>query len=158
MFEQIKPAPPDPILGLTEAFKADPHPKKINLGVGVYKDASGQTPVLASVKAAEERLLRSEHTKNYLPIDGQPEFDSVTQELLIGADHPLVRAGCVVTAQRPAAPVRCASRRLHRVHARPAHRLAQRPDLAEPSGRFRRGGPAHRHLSLLRQTEQRRQL
>jgi aspartate/tyrosine/aromatic aminotransferase len=101
MFEQIKPAPPDPILGLTEAFKSDPHPKKINLGVGVYKDASGQTPVLASVKAAEERLLRSEHTKNYLPIDGQPEFDSVTQELLIGADHPLVRAGCVVTAQAP---------------------------------------------------------
>jgi aspartate/tyrosine/aromatic aminotransferase len=101
MFEQIKPAPPDPILGLTEAFKSDPHPKKINLGVGVYKDAGGQTPVLASVKTAEERLLRSEHTKNYLPIDGQPEFDSVTQELLIGADHPLIRAGCVVTAQAP---------------------------------------------------------
>jgi aspartate/tyrosine/aromatic aminotransferase len=101
MFEQIKPAPPDPILGLTEAFKADPHPKKINLGVGVYKDASGQTPVLASVKAAEERLLRSEHTKNYLPIDGQPEFDSVTQELLVGADQQLLRAGCVVTAQAP---------------------------------------------------------
>jgi aspartate/tyrosine/aromatic aminotransferase len=101
MFEQIKPAPPDPILGLTEAFKADPHPKKINLGVGVYKDANGQTPVLASVKTAEERLLRSEHTKNYLPIDGQPEFDSVTQELLLGADHPLLRAGHVVTAQAP---------------------------------------------------------
>ena len=101
MFEQIKPAPPDPILGLTEAFKSDPNPKKINLGVGVYKDANGQTPVLASVKAAEEHLLRSEHTKNYLPIDGQPEFDSVTQELLLGAGHPLVQSGRVVTAQAP---------------------------------------------------------
>ena len=87
MFETIVAAPPDPILGLTEAFRKDPNPKKVNLGVGVYKDARGQTPVLASVKTAEERLLRTENTKNYLPIDGQPEFDSVTQELLIGADH-----------------------------------------------------------------------
>ena len=101
MFETIVAAPPDPILGLTEAFKHDPNTKKVNLGVGVYKDAGGQTPVLASVKTAEERLLRSEHTKNYLPIDGQPEFDSATQELLLGADHPLMQTGRVVTAQAP---------------------------------------------------------
>lgn len=101
MFETIVPAPPDAILGLTEAFKKDPNPKKVNLGVGVYKDARGQTPVLASVKIAEERLLRSETTKNYLPIDGSPEFDRATVELLFGAGHPALAARRTVTAQAP---------------------------------------------------------
>jgi aspartate/tyrosine/aromatic aminotransferase len=101
MFETIVAAPPDPILGLTEAFKKDKNPQKVNLGVGVYKDASGQTPVLRSVKTAEERMLRSEKTKNYLPIDGQPEFDRATVELLLGADHPALQAQRTVTAQAP---------------------------------------------------------
>ena len=56
MFERLEMAPPDAILGLTEAFKKDPRPEKINLGVGVYKDADNQTPVLKSVKAAERRM------------------------------------------------------------------------------------------------------
>ena len=55
MFETLEMAPPDAILGLSEAFKNDPHPGKINLTVGVYKDASGQTPILKSVKEAERR-------------------------------------------------------------------------------------------------------
>ena len=101
MFETIVPAPPDAILGLTEAFKKDQNPKKVNLGVGVYKDARGQTPVLASVKTAEERLLRSETTKNYLPIDGSPEFDRATAELLFGAGHPILAAHRSVTAHAP---------------------------------------------------------
>ena len=101
MFETIVAAPPDPILGLTEAFKKDQNTNKVNLGVGVYKDASGQTPILASVKSAEERLLRSENTKNYLPIDGQPEFDRATVELLLGANHPALAAQRTVTAQAP---------------------------------------------------------
>jgi aspartate/tyrosine/aromatic aminotransferase len=53
MFETVKTAPPDPILGLSEAFAQDPRPHKINLAVGVYKDAQGGTPVLAVVKQAE---------------------------------------------------------------------------------------------------------
>ena len=57
MFEQLEMAPPDAILGLNEAFQKDPNPDKINLGVGVYKDEFGQTPILASVKEAERRLL-----------------------------------------------------------------------------------------------------
>jgi aspartate/tyrosine/aromatic aminotransferase len=101
MFETIVAAPPDPILGLTEAFKKDKNPSKVNLGVGVYKDAAGQTPILASVKAAEAQILRTENTKNYLPIDGQPEFDRATVELLFGASHPAVAAGRTVTAQAP---------------------------------------------------------
>ncbi|MCB0151773.1 MAG: aminotransferase class I/II-fold pyridoxal phosphate-dependent enzyme, partial [Caldilineaceae bacterium] len=78
MFDTLVAAPPDPILGLTEAFKKDTNPKKVNLGVGVYKDAGGQTPVLKSVKRAEERILSAEQTKNYLPIEGNAEFDRAT--------------------------------------------------------------------------------
>ena len=101
MFATIVAAPPDPILGLTEAFKKDKNPNKVNLGVGVYKDAAGQTPILPSVKTAEERLLASENTKNYLPIDGQPEFDRATVQLLFGAGHEVLSANRAVTAQAP---------------------------------------------------------
>lgn len=99
MFETFTPAPPDAILGLTEAFKKDKNPKKVNLGVGVYKDASGQTPVLKSVKRAEERLLSAEKTKNYLAIDGLPEYNALVQELLFGADHEVLQSKRSVTVQ-----------------------------------------------------------
>ena len=101
MFETFTPAPPDAILGLTEAFKKDPNPKKVNLGVGVYKDAQGRTPVLASVKTAEERLLQNENTKNYLSIDGSPEYATAVQELLFGDGHEVLTSGRAVTAQAP---------------------------------------------------------
>ncbi len=101
MFETFTPAPPDAILGLTEAFKKDPHPKKVNLGVGVYKDAKGSTPVLDSVKRAEERILQSENTKNYLGIDGSAEYATAVQELLFGADHEVITSKRSVTAQAP---------------------------------------------------------
>lgn len=101
MFEQFSPAPPDAILGLTEAFKKDPNPKKVNLGVGVYKDAGGRTPILASVKEAEARILQNEATKSYLSIDGSPEYADAVQTLLFGADHPIVTAKRAVTAQSP---------------------------------------------------------
>lgn len=101
MFEQFTPAPPDAILGLTEAFRKDPNPRKINLGVGVYKDAAGRTPVLASVKRAEERLLESEATKSYLDIDGSPAYAAAVQELLFGAAHEALASKRAVTAQAP---------------------------------------------------------
>lgn len=101
MFEQITPAPPDAILGLTEAFKKDPNPNKINLGVGVYKDAEGRTPVLQSVKRAEERILKSESTKTYLAIDGSPEYAAAVQELLFGKAHEALQSKRAVTAQAP---------------------------------------------------------
>jgi aspartate/tyrosine/aromatic aminotransferase len=101
MFEQFTPAPPDAILGLTEAFRKDPNPNKINLGVGVYKDATGNTPVLATVKEAEKRLLQNEKTKTYLPIDGSPAFNSATQTLLFGPDHEIIRSKRAATAQAP---------------------------------------------------------
>ncbi|MFZ1752633.1 MAG: amino acid aminotransferase [Caldilineaceae bacterium] len=101
MFDTITPAPPDAILGLTEAFKNDPNPRKINLGVGVYKDADGTTPVLGTVKEAEKRLLRGEQTKSYLPIEGSPEYGAASQRLIFGDSHEIVTSGRAVTAQVP---------------------------------------------------------
>lgn len=84
-FAHVSTAPPDAILGLTEAYVADPNPQKMNLSVGVYKDASGQTPVLRSVKDAERRLLDTESSKSYLPIDGHPGFRTHVRKLVFGS-------------------------------------------------------------------------
>lgn len=101
IFQQISQAPADPILGLTEAFKKDPRQEKVNLGVGVYKDESGLTPVLKSVKLAEAKLLDTETSKTYLGIDGVQLYNKVVQELLFGADSKIVKEGLAVTAQAP---------------------------------------------------------
>lgn len=101
MFSTIQPAPPDPILGLTEAFRADPNPAKINLAVGVFKDAHGQTPVLASVKAAEQQLVDSQTTKSYMPIDGSPTYGKLVQTMLFGESHDIVSAARSRTADTP---------------------------------------------------------
>ena len=97
----LSPAPPDPILGLTEAFKADTRPGKVNLAVGVYIDDTGVTPVIPSVLAAERRLLDKAGSKGYLPIDGRPAFKSAVRDLIFGADSEIVRSGRSVTAQTP---------------------------------------------------------
>ncbi len=101
MFKNIKTAPADPILGLTETFKADPNPDKINLSVGVYKDANGQTPVLESVKEAERRVLEQEDSKGYLPMTGEPAYCARVQELMFGEDHEIIADKRAVTAQCP---------------------------------------------------------
>ncbi len=101
MFKTLKPAPPDPILGLTAVFNEDPNPKKINLGVGVYKDADGKTPIFRSVARAEERLLKEEETKDYLPISGGPAYATAVQELLFEADHEVVTGKRAATVHTP---------------------------------------------------------
>lgn len=101
MFDQLEQAPPDPILGLTAAFNDDPNPNKINLTVGVYKDADGKTPVLQSVKKSESAVLAAEETKSYLPISGDPVFGSVVQALLFGEGHPIISEGRASTVQTP---------------------------------------------------------
>ncbi len=98
---QLDLAPSDPILGLTETFKADTHPDKINLGVGVYQDTTGKTPILKAVTQAETHLLKTESSKGYLPIPGVPELETKTQALLFGADHAIIREGRAKTAQTP---------------------------------------------------------
>jgi len=101
MFETLDTAPADPILGLTAAFKQDATPGKINLGVGVYKDANGNTPISDSVKQAEDQLLSAEVTKTYLAIEGAPEYAAAVQDLLFGAAHDFVTSQCAVTAHTP---------------------------------------------------------
>ncbi|ODR87127.1 amino acid aminotransferase [Shewanella xiamenensis] len=101
IFSQVVLAPADPILGLTDTFKADPRQDKVNLGVGIYKDEAGQTPVLQSVKKAEALLLEQEKTKNYLGIEGVQTYNRVVQELLFGEGSDLVTSGRAATAQAP---------------------------------------------------------
>ncbi|KIO35297.1 amino acid aminotransferase [Shewanella sp. cp20] len=101
IFNQVVLAPADPILGLTDAFKADPRADKVNLGVGIYKDESGQTPILKSVKLAEQKLLETETSKSYLGIDGVVAYNQAVQGLLFGADHAVMSEKRAVTAQAP---------------------------------------------------------
>ena len=101
MFEKVTQAPADPILGLTEEFRNDPRSNKINLGVGIYKDEAGATPILNCVKKAEKILLETEKTKNYLSIEGNAEYGQLVQELLFGADHEIVTSKRAKTAQAP---------------------------------------------------------
>jgi aspartate/tyrosine/aromatic aminotransferase len=101
MFQTMEMAPPDAILGLTEAFKKDTNPNKINLSVGVYQDSSGKTPILDVVKQAETRLLEEELNKSYLGIDGLPAYGVQVRAMLFGENHPLVKANRAVTAQTP---------------------------------------------------------
>ena len=84
MFEKLEMAPADPILGLTEAFNNDSNPAKVNLGVGVYKDETGVTPIMDSVRKAEKILLETEKSKGYLPIPGALAYGKVVRELLFG--------------------------------------------------------------------------
>lgn len=101
MFEKLEMAPADPILGLNEAFAKDNNPNKINLGVGVYKDGEGWTPVFDSVKKAEERILAQEDTKDYLTITGLPSYNAAVQELLWGKGHEVIESGRAGTVQTP---------------------------------------------------------
>ncbi len=100
-FEKIVAAPADPILGLTEEFKNDTRSDKINLGVGIYKNNAGQTPILKCVKKAEEIILSTETTKSYLPIVGAPEYGQLVRELVLGKDSDIIKADRARTAQAP---------------------------------------------------------
>ena len=97
----LEMAPADPILGLTEAFRNDDSPDKINLGMGVYMDESGTTPIMHAVKQAEKRLLESEATKSYLGIVGLANLPALAQPLIFGESNPILASGRAVTAQTP---------------------------------------------------------
>jgi aspartate/tyrosine/aromatic aminotransferase len=101
MFEAIQAAPPDAILGITEAFRADPNPKKINLSVGVYQDGSGKTPILESVRKAGQLVLERQKTMSYLPIPGSPAYASAVQQLMFGKGHEVETSGRAATSHTP---------------------------------------------------------
>jgi aspartate aminotransferase len=101
VFETLKPLPPDAILGIMTLFRADQHPGKIDLSVGVYQDEKGRTPVLESVKRAERAILEKQDSKTYVAIAGNPVFNKGVEELLYGPSHPALKAGRVATVQTP---------------------------------------------------------
>ena len=83
MFETLKPQPADKILALVQQFKDDPRPQKIDLGVGVYKNAEGVTPVMRAVKAAEHQLWQNETTKAYVGLTGDPAFSDAVVKMVL---------------------------------------------------------------------------
>ena len=82
MFESLQAAPADAILGLITEHKNDPRPEKIDLGVGVFRTAEGETPVLDVVKLAEQRLVDSQESKAYIGTAGDPNFNAAMQDLI----------------------------------------------------------------------------
>jgi len=97
MFEHLKEQPADKILALMGAFRDDPRSEKVDLGVGVYKDATGNTPVMRAVKEAERRLVEEQTTKAYTGLAGDPEFSDAMIDLVLNGAVPRARIAAVAT-------------------------------------------------------------
>ncbi|MCF1707737.1 aspartate/tyrosine/aromatic aminotransferase [Tabrizicola sp. J26] len=97
MFEALKPQAQDKILALIQMFRDDPRDGKIDLGVGVYKDATGLTPVMRAVKAAEKKLWEEEKTKTYTGLAGEPAFHAAMIDLILDGTVPHDRVAAVAT-------------------------------------------------------------
>jgi aromatic-amino-acid transaminase len=96
MLETLNPQPQDKILQLIALFREDARADKIDLGVGVYKDATGLTPVMRAVKAAEKKLWETEKTKTYTGLAGEPAFNAAMVNMILGAGYE-PRAASVAT-------------------------------------------------------------
>lgn len=101
MFEQLKTLPQDPILGLMKTFREDTRSNKVDLGVGVYRDEAGNTPIMAAVQQAQQRLLETETTKAYIGPAGAEGFNQLIGQLLLGGNHPALKDGRVNVVQTP---------------------------------------------------------
>ena len=97
IFAAVELAPRDPIMGLTEAYNLDTRPNKVNLGAGVYTNEAGKVPLLAAVREAEKQRIEAALPRGYLPIEGIAAYNRSVQEMLFGADSPLLSAGRVAT-------------------------------------------------------------
>ncbi len=84
MFQSLQALPADPILGLMASYRADNNPNKIDLGIGVYKNENGDTPIMTSVKKVEGILLNSQTTKSYVGPTGAADYNAIVAELLLG--------------------------------------------------------------------------
>ena len=99
MFENLSELPPDSILGLSQLFRDDPNAHKIDLGVGVYRDEAGRTPILKAVVEAEKELMGQEGTKAYLPPIGAPGYGDAITGLVLSESHPARADGRVQAVQ-----------------------------------------------------------
>jgi len=97
MLNNLKAQAPDKILALMGEYRADPRDNKVDLGVGVYKDASGNTPIMTAVHKAEKQVWDSETTKSYAGLAGQPEFHAAMAEMVLGKGYPTDRLSCLST-------------------------------------------------------------
>jgi len=98
-WSEVAMGPPDAILGVTEAFKRDSSPVKMNLGVGAYRDDAGQPFVLPSVLKAEDNIIAKRLNKEYAPIGGEADFCAEAAKLAFGNDSPVIKEGLNVTMQ-----------------------------------------------------------
>lgn len=101
MFERLERMPDDPILGLMAAYRADTDPRKVDLGVGVYRNDKGETPVLEAVRKAESAVLARQTSKTYVAPAGNAGFNQAMEKLVFGADHPTLAANRIRTIQAP---------------------------------------------------------
>lgn len=101
MFDHLSAMPEDPILGLMAAYRKDPRQQKIDLGVGVYQNDQGQTPVMQAVQQAEDRLIEQQSTKTYQGIAGDADYNRRVLDLLLGADHQVLAEGRACSIQTP---------------------------------------------------------
>ena len=97
--DAVPQAPPDPILGVSEAFRADTSPSRLNLGVGAYRTEELKPWVLPVVVEAERRMLAAGNDKEYLPIEGFAPFNAATARLLLGDDSAALKEKRVATIQ-----------------------------------------------------------
>ena len=104
MFETLKAQPADKILALVQQYREDPRDTKIDLGVGVYKDATGLTPVMRAIKAAELKLWETQDSKVYTGLAGDPAFGDAMVELVLGDAVP---RGTVAAAATPGGTGAC---------------------------------------------------
>ena len=95
----VEMGPPDAILGLTEAFKKDTNPHKVSLGAGAYRDDAGKPYVLECVRTAEKSITSKNLDKEYLPIDGLPEFRKQAISLALGKDSPAIADNRIAVTQ-----------------------------------------------------------
>ncbi|WP_348765953.1 amino acid aminotransferase [uncultured Salinisphaera sp.] len=101
MFESIERVPGDAILGLIEAFKNDKNPNKVDLGVGVYRDEQGNTPIMRAVKQAEKLLIDNEQTKAYIGSHGDPEYGADILKTVFGAESEVLANDRASATQSP---------------------------------------------------------
>ena len=116
MLEQLTALAEDPILGLSQAFAADNNPLKVDLGIGIYRNEQGETPIMSAVQEAQTLWHQSEQSKSYLPAGGISGFNSGIAELLLGREHEAIQAQRIACVQTPGG---CGANRL-------AAELAQR--------------------------------
>ena len=101
MFETLQPLNADPILGLMAEFRSDSRSLKIDLGVGIYRDQEGKTPIMESVSKAEQKRIETETTKAYIGPAGSEDFNLLTQKLTLGENHPTITENRLSSVQTP---------------------------------------------------------